>query len=158
MTAEPTAPAPAPALESWPERTPYGAAWRGTVTLLFTVVGMAASGWLGSLLIRYDSRLVTGTTGPVAVVVGALTIGWLRAHNIFAFPTMLGSLLGAQAFAYLLDDNAVSLHAPYLAQTSTATYEAAFIVVGTAAALGGIVWATVGGFRDPRPFKPEKES
>ena len=119
---------------------------------------MAASGWLGSLLIRYDSRLVTGTTGPVAVVVAALTLGWLRAHNIYAFSTMLGSLLGAQAFACLLDDHAISLHAPYLTQTSTATYEAAFMAAGTAAVLGGIVWATVGGFRSPRPFKPEKEA
>jgi hypothetical protein len=65
----------------WLSRTPLGAAWRGGAVLTFTVAAIAASAWAGSKLIDYDYRLLTGPTGPVAVLVGGLVAGWLRGRN-----------------------------------------------------------------------------
>jgi hypothetical protein len=158
-TAPPAAPPTADDDESgtWPERTPFGAAWRCAVVLVSTTVGMAVGAWLGSKLIQYDTRLVTGTTGPVTVIAGAMVVGWLRARNIWLFPTMFGSLMCAQAAAWLLHDGDASLHPLHLADVSRAPFGVTLLAIAATATLVGIIGGATAGHLNPRPLKAEKD-
>jgi hypothetical protein len=138
--------------EVWPERTAFGAAWRGAATLALTVIGMVVGAWLGSKLIPYDSRLVTGTTGPVTVIAGGMVIRWLRARNVWLLPTSLGTLTAAQMTSWFFHADAISLRSPYLLKETWPPVPVTVLAVSVAATVVGIVGATAAGYRNPRPL------
>jgi len=147
----PPRPTPAEPLASWPERTPFGATWRGGAVLAFALAGIAFSSWTGSKLMRYDDRLGAGPAIVVSMAALVLVMQWLRARNGYVVFTMAGSLLGAVGGSPLLQGGYLSAHRPYLSHSPWATAWASTAAVGTAIALVAIISGTVSGYRNPRP-------
>lgn len=147
-----------PATPTWPERTARGAAWRGAVVLLFTVVGIPVSAWLSTEFAAYEPRFGSGPPIGLALIVIVLLLGWLRARDAFAVAACWSLLMAGFAGSYLTDKGYVSLHHPYLRGSSLPTVSLSLLALGTAAAVVTVVWGTVSGHRRPRPFKPKTDT
>ncbi len=141
---------------TWPERTAFGAVWRGVVVLLFSLAAVPAGAWAGT---KISEAQVAGVAMCVpALVVVALVVGWLRARDAFVVMALYGSLTATFACARLLGKGYVSSHRPYLADAFWATFAAAVTAVGCVVLVVAVVWGTVSGFRRPRPYKPKDGS
>jgi hypothetical protein len=131
-------------------RTAGGAAWRAGVVLVVSVVALAAGGWAGSKVIQYDGRLVTGAAAPVAFGLTILVGLWLRASNVFAVGSMIGSIAGVQGLAWLVHDGYIADGRLHLSSTPGAVLEESMAAAGIAAVLVTVVWAAISGYRRPR--------
>jgi hypothetical protein len=139
---------------SWPERSAAGAAWRGAVVLVLSLVALPVGAWFTTKI--SEPELAGIALSVLALVVVGLVVGWLRARDVFVILALYGSLTGSLACAYLLGKGYVSPHRPYVADASWARFAAAVTAVGFATVVVAVVWGTVSGYRRPRPYKPKQ--
>jgi len=134
-------------------RTSLGTAWRSAVVLTFTIVGMAASAWLGAKLVRYDEHLATGVTLPVTVVAGLLVGNWLRAHKTYFAWTILGTFVATELGSFVVYVGHVSLRDPHphlpLPLSPWTICGSALMLLGVGTAVVAIVSGAVNGHRHP---------
>lgn len=126
--------------------------WRGVVVVV-VAVGLIGGGSLaGARLVGYDSRLGMVAGFPAGVIVGVLTVLWLRARDGHIAATLLGTVLAVISGAQLWHDHrgVYADHTVHLLRHGSGLYEESLLAAGTVAALVGVVVAAVAGHLRPR--------
>jgi hypothetical protein len=123
----------------------------------FTIVGMAASAWLGSTAAQYNEHLTTGAVLPVTVVAGLLVGSWLRSQKPYFAWTIIGTFSGTEFGVALVHTGHVSLRDPHLSLSPWTVSWAILAALGLITALVAIVSGAVSGHRNPLLDHPQAD-
>lgn len=137
---------------AWTPRTAGGAVWRGAVVFAVAVAVIAGGSLGGSRLVGYDARLGMVAAFPAGVVVGVLTLLWLRARDGHIAAPLLGTVLAVISGAQLWHDHrgVYADHAVHLLRSGSGLYEESLLAAGAVVALIAVPIAAVAGHRNPR--------
>lgn len=148
----PTDPPAESATEPLPvPRTLLATAWRCAGALLFALVSLGAAAWLDARF-HIDGATASLPTSVVSLVIGGLTVGWLRVSQTWILSMVLSAdVAGLTAAALLsrgvLDDG--RLNRAELTAGSVSEVLFGLTALGVVVLVVSVVWAAVHGHRHP---------
>ncbi|MEV6791675.1 hypothetical protein AB0M87_06685 [Streptomyces sp. NPDC051320] len=156
-----TDPTADPATEPLPvPRTRYGTAWRCAVTLFFALVSLGAAAWLDAQF-HIDGATASLPTSVVSLVIGGLTVGWLRVSQIWILFLLLSADVAGLSASVLLSRGVLDggrLNRAELTDGTLSEVLAGLAALGVVVLVVSIVWAAARGHRHPAVHSAAKDA